>query len=151
MPDRWATDDFISALDRYGVLEVDDENGVATIISHIEVVTEVDSASLINRRLDQLPSLLHGNRNDSIHVGQIATLVVLGVNVVVKIEKSSAALDRNASASSTVAQANPGQELSATERRAVPADGRHEAASLIYECPLGRKRTLRQGTMRTRA
>ena len=87
MPDRWATDDFISALNRYGVLEVDDENGVATIISHIDVVTEVDSASLINRRLDQLPSLLHGNRNDSIHVGQIATLVVLGVNVVVKIEK----------------------------------------------------------------
>ena len=46
--DRSATEDLVSALNGYCIFEVDDENRLATIIAHIDVVTKVDPAGLVD-------------------------------------------------------------------------------------------------------
>jgi hypothetical protein len=89
LSERRSTEHFVPALDRDSIFEVNDEDGFAPVIAHIDVVTKVDPASLVYRDLNQLARFLHRHRDNGVGIGQFAAFIVLKVHIVIKIEEKA--------------------------------------------------------------
>jgi hypothetical protein len=84
---RRLTENIITALDRNGIFESHDVNHGTALVPNVDMVTKIDTACLGNAGLDHrsgFPKSMGFGRSE---VGQIDTLIVDRVDVVVKVEE----------------------------------------------------------------